>query len=59
MKFCRNKSNYYDEMNIRRQSGTFQSEEDSFTKNVQGFSNFYHEVMLLLEFLQTKLKFRL
>ena len=27
---------YYEEMNIRRQSGIFQFEEDPFSKNVQG-----------------------
>ena len=41
-------------MNIRRQSGTFQFEEDLFTENVQGNGKIYHEVMLLVKFLQTK-----
>ena len=37
LKFYKIKSKYYDEMNIRRQNGTFQFEEDPFCKNVQGF----------------------
>ena len=41
-------------MNIRRQSGTFQFEEDSFSKNVQGIGQTYQEVLLLMKILQTK-----
>ena len=41
-------------MNIRRQSGTFQFEEDPCSKNVQGIGKIYHEVLLLMKFLQTK-----
>ena len=41
-------------MNIRRQCGTFQIEEDLFSKNVQGFGKIYHEVLLLMKSLQTK-----
>ena len=41
-------------MNIRRQSGNFQFGEDPFSKNAQGNSKFYHEVFLLMKFLQTK-----
>ena len=34
LKFCRKKmSNYYDEMNIRRQHDNFQFEEDPFSKD--------------------------
>ena len=47
-------SNYRDEMNFRRQSGNFQLEEDPFSKDVQGIGKFYHEVLLLGKFLQTK-----
>ena len=41
-------------MKYRRQSGTFQFEEDPFSKNVQDISKIYHEVLLLLKFLQAK-----
>ena len=41
-------------MKLRRQSGTFQFEEDPFSKNVQGIGKFYHEVLLLTKLLQTK-----
>ena len=33
-----NISNFYDEMNIRRQIDTFQFEEDPFSKNAGGIS---------------------
>ena len=36
--FYKNISNYYNEMNIRRQSGIFQFEEGPFSKNVEGIS---------------------
>ena len=32
----------------------FQSQEDPFAKNAQGISKIYHEVLLLMKFLQTK-----
>ena len=54
MKFYKIISNYYDEMKIRRRSGTFQIEEGPFSKNVQGIGKNYHEVLLLLKLLQTK-----
>ena len=41
-------------MNTRRESGTFKFEEDLFSKNVQCIGNIYHEVTLLVTFLQTK-----
>ena len=41
-------------MNNRRQSGNFQFEEDPFSKNVEGFGKIYHDVSLLMKFLQTK-----
>ena len=43
-------------MNIRIQSGNLQFEEDHFSNSVQGFGKNYHEVLLWLKFLQTKLK---
>ena len=48
------KNNYYEEMNIRRQKSTFHFEEDLFSKNVQGTGKVYHEVLLIMKFLQTK-----
>ena len=41
-------------MNIRRQSDTFQFEEDLFSKNVRGIRKICLEVLFLLKFLQTK-----
>ena len=32
----------------------FQSQEDPFAKNAQGISKIYHEVLLLMKFLQNK-----
>ena len=54
LKFYQNSSNYYDEGNFGRQSGTFHFEEDPFSKKTQGISKIYHEVLLLMKFLQTK-----
>ena len=48
--YYKNISNYYDEMIIRN----FNFEEDPFPKNAQGISKVYHEVLLLMNFLQTK-----
>ena len=39
LNFYQKISNYYDEMNIRRQSGTFQIGEDPFSKNAEASSN--------------------
>ena len=39
-------------MNIRN----FKFEEDPFSKNATGISEIYHEVLLLMKFLQTKPK---
>ena len=47
LKFYKNISNYYDNMNIKM-------DEDPFAKNAQGISKIYHEVLLLMKFLQTK-----
>ena len=54
MKVYKNFCNYYDQMKIGRQSGTFQFEEGPFNKNVQSFGEINHEVLLLIKFLQTK-----
>ena len=48
--FYKNLSNHYDEMNIRN----FKFEEDPFSKNAQGISKIYHEMLLLSKTLQTK-----
>ena len=52
LKFYKIISNYYDEMKNR----IFQIQEDPFAKNAQGISKNYREVLLLREFLQTKLQ---
>ena len=54
LRFYKNINNSYDEMNFRRLSGTFQIEEDPFSKGVQSVGNFYHEVLLLKKILHTK-----
>ena len=51
LKFYKNKSNYYDNMDIRM-------DEDPFAKKAQGISKIYHEVLLLMKFPQTKLPVR-
>ena len=56
LKVYQNLSNYYDEMNIKREGCTFQFEEDIFSKIVKGIGTIYHEVLLLRKFLQTKPK---
>ena len=51
LKFYKNLSDYYIEMKNRN----FQTHhEDPFSKNAQGISRIYHEVLLLMKFLQTK-----
>ena len=45
--FLKNISNFYDNMNIRM-------DEDSFARNAQSISKIYHEVLVLMKFLQTK-----
>ena len=47
LKFYKNESNYYDNMNIR-------FDEDPFAKKSQAIIKFYHEVLLVMKFLQTK-----
>ena len=43
-------SNYYTEM----KSKNFRTQEDPFSKKAQGISKIYHEILLLMKFLQTK-----
>ena len=51
LKFYKNVSNYYNEMKDKN----FQTHhEDPFAKNSKGISKIYHEVFLLMKFLQTK-----
>ena len=47
LKFSKNVSIYYDNMNIR-------SDEDPFAKTAQGISKIYHEVLKLMKILQSK-----
>ena len=50
LKFYKNISNYYTEMKNKN----FQTQQDLFPRNAQGISKIYHEVLLLMKFLQTK-----
>ena len=50
LKFFKNLSNYYTEMKNKN----FQTQQDPFAKKAIGFSKIYHEVLLLMKFLQTK-----
>ena len=50
LKFYKNTSNLYDEMNLR----VFKFEEDLLRKNSQSIIKIYHEVLLLMKFLQTE-----
>ena len=50
LKFFKIISNYYIEMKNKN----FQTHQDPFSRNAQGFSKIYHEVILLMKFLQTK-----
>ena len=47
LNFYENISNCYDNMNIR-------FDQDLFAENVQGISKVYHEMLVLMKFLQTK-----
>ena len=49
-KFYKNINNYY----IETKNKNFQTQPDPFAKNAQGISKIYHEVLLLMKFLQTK-----
>ena len=50
LKLSKNISIYYNEMKTKN----FQTQQDPFAKNAQGFIKIYHEVLLLMKFLQTK-----
>ena len=50
LKFYKNIKNYYNKMKNRN----FQTHEDPFAKNAQGLRKIYHEVLLLMKFLQNK-----
>ena len=50
LKFYKIRSNYYIEMKNKN----YQSQQDLFSRNAQGISKIYHEVFLLMKFLQTK-----
>ena len=55
LKFYKNISNYYIEMKNKN----FQANnQDPFAKNAQGISKTYHEVLLLMKFLQTRPQIR-
>ena len=49
LKFYKNICKYYDIMNI-------EMDEDPFSKNAQGISKVYHEVLLLMKFSRTELQ---
>ena len=50
LKLYKNISKYYNEMKQKN----FQTQQDPFAENSQGISKIYHEVLLLMKFLQTK-----
>ena len=50
LKFYKNIRNFYDEMKRKN----LQTQGKPFSKNVQIISKIYHEVLLLMKFLQTK-----
>ena len=52
LKFYKNIKNYYIEMKNRN----FQTQEDPLSRYAEGYSKIYHEVLLLMKFLQTKPK---
>ena len=54
LKFFTKRNNYYAE----KKNINYRSQEDPFSKNAQGISKIYHEVLLLLKFLQTKLRIK-
>ena len=54
LKFYKNIKNYYVEM--KNKNYQTQQDQDPFSKNVQGIHKIYHEVLLLMKFLQTKPK---
>ena len=52
LKFYKNISSYYDNMNIR-------FDEDPFAKNAQGISKIYHEVLKLIKIYRLRLRLRI
>ena len=51
------KSKIYENINeyyVEMKNKNYQSQQDPFTRNAQGISKIYHEVLLLMKFLQTK-----
>ena len=52
LKNYQNISTFYEKMSTRRQSGNSQCEEDPFSKGAQCFGKNYHEVLILMKFLQ-------
>ena len=54
LKFYKNISNYYHEMKNKN----FPTQQDPFSKSVPGISKIYHEVLLIMKFLQTKPKIK-
>ena len=52
LNFYKNISNYYDNMNIR-------FDEDTFARNAQDISKIYHELILIMKFLQINLMLRI
>ena len=50
LKFYKNINNYYIDMKNKN----FQTKQDLFSRNAQGISKTYHEVLQLMKFLQTK-----
>ena len=50
LKFYKNLGKYYTEM----KNENFQTQQDPFAENAQGFSKIYNELLLLMKLLQTK-----
>ena len=50
IKFYKIVNKYYYEMKNKN----FQTQEDPFSRNAQGISKIYHEVLLSMKFLETK-----
>ena len=50
LKIYKNINNYYTEMKNKN----FQTQRNPFSRNAQAISKIYHEVLLLMKFLQTK-----
>ena len=50
LKIFKNISKDYDEMKHKN----FQTQEDTFSKNIQAFSKICQEILLLMKFLQAK-----